>query len=239
MNKEIVVAEVAGKDSIAAIIKYAKENPGIEIWPLITKTPPEQEGTVESLYLYVVGYLREYISQYDVKVLNPHPIRIDPEWYELNRHISDTINNYGFYTPCIACHGLVHAVRIPYALCKALNENLSGKIITGERLSHNGKIKINQNKIVLEFYDKIFKDNNVEVIRPLENIHDTSEIDEIIKEFHDQYSLYDFKYPECYMSGNCKVITEKDLEQYKIKEYCEEYLLPKLQQIILEKQSEM
>ena len=233
MNEKIITAELAGKDSVAAIIKYAKENPGSLIQPIIIHVPPE-ENIGKEMVEYSVK-LEKYIKENTESACFSPPFGADvnTDWYYLNRPIQELQERYGFYSPCIACHGLVHAIRIP------VTQLWSGKIITGERLSHNGKIKINQNTIVLDAYDKLFAKHGIEVIRPLEGIDNTDIIDDIVKDFHSKYGLHDFEFAKCYMSGNCKVKTEEDLKKYRIKEYCEEYLLPGLDKIILEKQDEI
>lgn len=233
MNEKIITAELAGQDSVAAIIKYAKENPGSFIQSVIIKVPPEEDVRKE-----MVEYskkLAEYIKENTDSTYFSIPFgeEAKTEWYCLNRPIQELQEKYGFYSPCIACHGLVHALRIP------VTQMWGGKIITGERLSHNGKIKINQNTIVLNAYDELFKEHGIEVIRPLEDIEDPDMIDDILKDFNDKYDLYSFGFAKCYMSGNCKIKTEEDLKKYRVKEYCEEYLIPKLNKIILEKQSEI
>lgn len=219
-NSKTIVAELAGKDSIAAIIKYAINNKGCYILPTIVSVPAEEQN-YDDLSLHYME-LKSYLSTLGCYMYNPLMLKNDALWWELNRPISELFNKYNFYSPCISCHAFVHYMRVPIA------KQLSGKIITGERLSHNNKIKINQNDIVLKFYEDVFSDLDVEFIKPLYGISDTAYVDKIIEEFYTKYKIEDIKYVKCYMSGNSNVQSNDDLNNYRIKEYFNEFLVPTL-----------
>ena len=89
-------------------------------------------------------------------------------WQALNgRYISELIERYGFYTPCIGCHLICNSARIPLA---ALLGNKP--IISGERESHNGGEKINQISEVLDAYDSIYTKLNIPLLLPIRHIAD-------------------------------------------------------------------
>jgi len=220
-NKNTVIAELAGKDSIVAIIKYAKENKDSYILPTIIKVPSEESRHQELFSFY--EQLQNYITTLGSHMYTPLFLDESTYWWSLNQPIASMIKEYNFYSPCIACHGLLHSIRIPLA------QVYSGKILTGEKLLHNGKIKINQNSIVLDIFDDLFKKYNIEVIRPIDD-----DANEIIDEFYNQYNIEEVKYIKCYMSGNSNVNHINDLKEYNINKYCYEYLIPKLDNIIKE-----
>lgn len=217
-NNKTIVAELAGKDSIAAIIKYAKEHKGCHILPTIVAIPAEEQK-YDDLGIYYMK-LKSYLSKLSCFMYNPLVLRNDALWWELNRPISYLLDNYKFYSPCIACHAFLHYMRVPIA------KKLSNKIITGERLVHDDKIKINQNSIVLKFYEDMFSILGVEFIRPLNDIDDTTYIDNILDEFYNKYKIENIKYVKCFMSGNSNVKSVEDLKNYNIKEYFNEFLIP-------------
>jgi hypothetical protein len=223
-DKSSVVAEMAGKDSIAAIIKYATENKGSFILPTIVRIPPE-EDRYESLFEYY-EYLKDHISSLGSHMYTPIILDGEEYWWELNKPILDIMTRYNFYTPCIACHALLHSMRIPIAL------KYGRKIITGERLSHNGKVKINQNQLVLDIFDDMLSSYGIEIVRPIMNEENTDSIQSIVNDFHKIYGINDPKYIKCHIGGNFPISCESDLSKYKIEEYCNDFLLPMLDKII-------
>lgn len=115
------------------------------------------------------------------------------------------LKEYGYYRPCIGCHAYLRIIRIPLA------KHLGGKIISGERLYHNGDFKIDQIEEVLNVYSKICRDFDVELILPIRYIREGKKIKEIIGEEWEQGE----KQFSCVFSGNYrdkdgKVIFDKE-----------------------------
>jgi len=223
-NKKTIIAELAGKDSIAAIIKYAEKNKNSFILPTVVKIPSE-ENRYEDLFDYYKK-LQGYIELKGSHMYTPLILNATKYWWDLNKSIKKINDNYKFYTPCIACHALLHLIRIPLA------KQYSNKIITGERLSHNGKFKINQNKLVLNVYNDMFSYYNIKLVQPLLNIKSSNKIDLMLSEFHTQYNISQIEYMSCFLSNNFRIDSEDDLAQYNITEYCYQYLIPELNKII-------
>ena len=140
------------------------------------------------------------------KVLLPLHFMFEPKlWNALNgRWVVLLLKRYGYYSPCIGCHAYLRIIRIPLA------RHLGNKIISGERLYHNGDFKIDQIEEVLNVYSKICRDFDVELILPIRYIKEGKKIKEIIGEEWEQGE----KQFSCVFSGNYrdkdgKVIFEK------------------------------
>lgn len=82
---------------------------------------------------------------------------------------------YGFYTPCIGCHAYFHILRAFIALdIEALG------IISGERVKHSGRFKINQSKDAVDTYRKILKEFGIKFYTPILNIDTEEELNKYL-----------------------------------------------------------
>src|SRR5208283_4479681 len=91
-------------------------------------------------------------------------------------HIHQSFQKYGFYSPCIACHLVLHLVRIKIALeLKAKN------VISGEMELHSGREKINQLDFVLDFYNALYDKSGITHHLPLRYVKGHEEIDAVIE----------------------------------------------------------
>lgn len=204
---ETVMAEFAGRDSVAAIIKYAKENPETEFVLTYAETgleygvtDKEKNKKIKDSILFVKEKLREYGCNTSGSIF-----RINQE--EIFRivaikHSQSLIDFNGFYHPCIICHLLLHIARIPI-----MNQYNITKLLTGERSTHDGKEKLSQLPESLARYKSIIKDLGYELIQPILNIKDTGEIIDIT-EGQDLYS------PNCILSKSYKSIKEINYVDY-------------------------
>ena len=129
------IAEIAGKDSVSAVIKFMKENPGTVVIPTIVYTGTEY-GDRESYY-NSVRFLKDKSKESGVLWEDTIELTDGDFGNVLCARYQYMINQkYGFYTPCIACHLFAHLMRLP--LLKKVGAE---GIITGERHSHQGKLK--------------------------------------------------------------------------------------------------
>jgi len=171
--KRLAIVEIAGRDSVAAAIKSVSEHGFTDLLPIYAYTGTEYGtwSSVEQAVLRLSSRMPE---------INIHPLLIIGSpvfWRALNgRFISDLIAKYGFYTPCPGCHLYLHAVRIPLALRLG---NLP--IISGERESHSGLIKINQFSQALDFYVDFANQFGVYLDFPLRSITRNNEIEKILQ----------------------------------------------------------
>lgn len=130
-----------------------------------------------------------------------------------------------FMSPCIACHLYCHLLRVPIA------KQFNAKILTGERNKHNEKIKINQNTIVLNYFEELFTQLNFYFERPLLNVENTKFIQEQI-----QNLPFDTNDKNNYIK--CSIIktpiTENELNKKEILQYLENSLKPIVEEFINE-----
>jgi len=185
----LAIAEMAGRDSVAAAIVAVQTNGFTDLLPVYAYTGTEYGpwAGVET----AVDRLRHRLPQtrvHDLLVLgSPH------FWHALNgRFINELIRRYGFYTPCVGCHLYLHAVRFPLAL------NLKAPVIAGERETHDGAVKVNQSATALNCYQDLANHFDVPLLFPLRHMDDGKEIESILG--------FDWKQDEdqlrCVLSGN-------------------------------------
>jgi hypothetical protein len=217
-NKNLMLCEIAGRDSIAASIMAAKNCDFDVLIPSIVFTGPEY-GDLNSI-MYNLDYLNKIINQNNNVKLEKSTVIYDLKlWNLMNaRYTSEIIDKFGFYSPCIGCHIYTHILRVPIAKKLGIPT-----IITGERIDHNGKQKINQLEYVLDTYKKVLNDFGINLYMPLKNIGSNDEIQNIVggKWSNSSSQL------ECVMSGNyCDVNDNINIEKSLIKRYCDRFIYP-------------
>lgn len=172
--KNLAIVEIAGRDSIAAAIKADQERPIDALLPTLTYNGA-QYGSLESVE-FAIDLLAQKISK--ERVCDLAIIGSPKFWQALTVRFADLLTEkFGFYTPYVACHLYVHAVRVP--LAKRLNCTL---IISGERESHNGAIKLNQTPLVLDRYAQLTAHFGVELLQPLRKVRSGDEIERLLGE---------------------------------------------------------
>jgi hypothetical protein len=171
-GKEVAIAELAGRDSIAAAIKVLEDKEIEAFLPVYTYTGTEY-GSFDYLER-AVQWLKGRLGSERVRdlVLVGSP----KFWHALNgRWVKELSTRYGFYTPCIGCHVYLHASRVP--LARALGVK---RIISGERELHDGMEKINQIPRAIWAYRFLLSRFDVMLVTPLVKIRWDAEIDGII-----------------------------------------------------------
>jgi len=99
---------------------------------------------------------------------------------------------------------------------------LSNKVISGERESHDGKIKINQYSLSLDAYIKVMEYFDVELIMPIRNVKDSETIENLIG-FH---WVEGKNHPKCVLSGNYRNNTgQAILNIEELRNYLENHLI--------------
>lgn len=215
---ERYIAEIAGKDSIAAVLSFASDHSGVEIIPTIAITGTEY-GDLSS-YEKSINFLKYKSEKFQVTMADAVYIQDGELWNRMNARYQYCIyKKFFFYTPCITCHLYAHLLRIP--ICKKYKAR---GIITGERKSHSGKLKANQHERTIEVFDNIFQDMDIRFIRPLLEIRDTSMIDSLIDDADIVRHANDVK---CVMSGNLREFSLEEEDHIALMDkYLEEYVFP-------------
>ena len=217
----LAIVEMAGRDSVAAAIKGVEEEGFTDLIPTYVYTGTEY-GPWSSLE-QAVGRLAKRV--HGVKVHNLIVIGSPRFWQALNgRFISELIDKYHFYTPCVGCHLYLHTLRIPITLSLG---NIP--VISGARELHNGDVKINQVSEALDLYQRLAEDFGIKLIFPLRYISKGDNIKDILG----------FNWEEgkgqlgCVLSGNYrKPEGSNKINKEDVVTYLEEFAFPSVRKII-------
>jgi hypothetical protein len=173
-TKHSAIAEIAGRDSIAAVIRACEMHHLKAILPTIAYTGTEYGNW--NFPFEKIMILKEKLRNSGIKIYKPIILGSPIFWWTLcGRYSTHFFKKFGFYSHCIGCHLYFHAIRVP--LAKKLKCKL---IIAGERESHDGKIKINQVKPALDAYINFLKKFDIELFLPLRNMESGTDIETII-----------------------------------------------------------
>ncbi len=173
-TKNVAVAEIAGRDSIAAVIRACDTRRIRAVIPTIAYTGTEY-GNWE-IPLEKTKLLKRSLKKKGVLLFNPIILGSPEFWWKLcGRYSTHLSKKYDFYSHCVGCHLYLHAIRIP--LAKKLK---CGIVIGGERESHNGRLKVNQIGAALDAYVAFMKKFGVELFLPLRFIKSGDEVEALI-----------------------------------------------------------
>lgn len=222
-SENVAIAEVAGRDSIAAVIRACEMRPVQAIVPTIAYTGTEY-GNWEVPF-EKVEIARERLHKNNIRVYTPVVLGSPKFWWTLcGRYALHLFKTSGYYSHCAGCHLYFHAVRIP--LAKKLNCSL---IIGGERESHDGKIKINQTGFALNTYLSFLKKFDIELFLPLRDVKLGKEVESVIGFVWDEGE----QQLECVLSKNYQSIDGSVLfSEDAIKRYFDEFALKKAEEFI-------
>jgi hypothetical protein len=167
------ILEIAGRDSIAAAIRFTRQEGITNLIPTYVYTGTEFGPW--SVIRDAINRLKRSLPEVQIHELLM--LGSPGFWQALNgRFIGELISRYGCYIPCVGCHLYLHAVRIPIAVALG---NLP--IIAGERERHDGKIKINQIAEALDGYQFLADTFGVRIVFPLRMIDHGTEIEALIR----------------------------------------------------------
>lgn len=202
----IYIAEIAGKDSIAAVHMVIRENPNAIIIPSIVYTRTEYGGF--DSYYNSVEFLKNFAKERNVIFKDIHNLSDEKLWNIMCiKYQYQIYSKFSFYTPCIMCHLFAHLLRVPL-----FYEYAAEAMITGERFLHNGIQKINQHPLTIDCFKRILEHAKVKIEQPLAMIMDTNIIDSEIANINIIRHANDTK---CVLSGNLNDYYLKELELKK------------------------
>ncbi|MHA1719678.1 MAG: hypothetical protein ACTSXK_09160 [Promethearchaeota archaeon] len=179
-EKEGIIAEIAGKDSIAAILNakdrenfsnsilgigifhrsfYGNINEPIEHFQFIQKKYKLQENITINEDLLPFLYL-DVANLYDKLILQTMAV--------VQKH-------YGLFSPCPPCHLFFHMMRLPIARYY----NIS-RYITGERKTHGSRLKFNQLPEILRLFEELLLQEGIELIQSIKDIKSDQKIYDIL-----------------------------------------------------------
>ena len=220
-GSRFAVIEIAGRDSVAAAIQAVEEGLFTDLLPTYAFTGTEH-GSLQSVEEAVRRLANRLpgITVHNLVLLGSAGF-----WQALNgRFISDLISRFGFYSPCVGCHLYLHGVRIPLAV------SLGGvPVISGERESHDGSLKVNQIAEALERYQTLFRTFGISLLLPLRNMASGKDVEHILE----------LKWEEgkeqlgCVLSGNYHMLNDGiGVTPEQVAAYLDEFAVPCAQRII-------
>jgi len=209
-TEDVVIIEVAGRDSFAALFKYMENHSVKGVVPTIAYTATEY-GDWISLYDNL-DYMKDHLRSLSVHIYSPVFMGSPALWKRVCGSITAiSLAKFGFYTPCIGCHLYLHGIRIPLALQLGIKT-----VIAGERESHDSAIKINQISVSLDGYIALFKLFGLSLEMPLRHISKGSEIESLLGISWEGGR----RQLDCVLSGNyvgengCVAYSEESIQKY-------------------------
>jgi hypothetical protein len=171
--EKLAIVEIAGRDSVAAAIRSVEDRQFTDLLPVYAYT-----GTESGEWVHIERAVDRLSRRLPAVVVHPLMVMGSPGfWRAINGgFISELFARYGFYSPCPGCHLYLHAARIPLA---AKLGNIP--IISGERESHSGMVKINQTAEALDFYLAFAGQFSISLLFPLRHISSGDDIERILQ----------------------------------------------------------
>lgn len=211
------IAELSGMDSVAAIIRAGERLSFDAILPTIVLTGTEfgSPAFVRRNYDLIVKRLQKN----SCLILEPLIYTDFDFWRALcGRFIQAQIDRWAAYTPCVGCHLYLHAMRIPLATRLGINY-----IVSGERESHSGRIKLNQTSRSLDAHINLMESWGLKFVLPLRHVERRSEVMAIagrdIFPGEDQF--------QCLFSDNYRDVSGKNIQHSDwVAQYYDELGLP-------------
>lgn len=216
-NMTNVVVEIAGRDSIVALLEFLgeakKEDKKYNFIFSIAYIPSEYDTKPEKNIFALGEILKMHTQRLGHTVSEMLYSAETGVWFKMIKPYF----NEEFSTPCVGCLAYCHLCRLNLAI----DNNAS--IITGERLYHDSGQKINQYREVLEFFDLYFSKHGVSFIRPVLTCVD-SYIESTYEEFCTEYGfdVNRYAFAKCHLSGIIEITDEnRDEIKEKVCKYLE------------------
>ncbi len=159
-TSRLAIAEIAGRDSVAAAVAAVREHRFTRVLPTIALTGTET-GDAEAP-LRAVDTLRSLLGD-ACEVLDPVYLQEPRLWSALNaRFAAEVSTRWGVSSPCLACHLYLHLLRVPLAW-----ELGDVPVIAGERDTHDGRIKLSQTTGSIDAAIRVLAYAEIELLQPI------------------------------------------------------------------------
>ncbi len=196
--------EVAGKDSVAALIPIMEK-----ILGLVGSTVNKQHNISEiigfAMYHHgLYGNFNEPIEHFKKiqlliqKRFGEIPMRFFyvnvAELFEwaIIQPMAIIQKYFRAYSPCPACHLFFHMMRVPL-----VNHIGSSTLISGERSAHENHLKLNQLPEILSLFPTFLQNHHVSLIQPLFDYQKDEEIFQLLGDFWETSDPF-----QCIFSNN-------------------------------------
>lgn len=176
-NPGLAIVELAGRDSVAAALAAVEQRGLTALLPTYVYTGSEHGpfAWVEEALFRLASRLPAQVELLELLVMGSPAF-----WQALNGGLLGELNRrYGLPPACVGCHLYLHAVRIPLAR-RLGSEGKGVPIISGERESHDNKLKLNQVAPVLDAYACLCAEFGVELMLPIRQVGKGARIEEIL-----------------------------------------------------------
>lgn len=164
MTEGLVIAEIAGRDSIAAALTAVRDREFSTVVPTAAYTCTQfgdWTGPARA-----VESLKERLPR-GVRMLDDLVWVGSPAlWAALNGRYAAVIRDrLGLFSPCLACHLYMHLCRLP------LSWHLGRPpVIAGDRDSHDGRLKLSQLPDGIDACIRVMRHGKVELIEPVRGL---------------------------------------------------------------------
>ena len=201
---------------MAAIIKVCETHNIDAVLPTIVYTGTEFGDWGSPLRN--IEFLKNALGQ-SYTVFEPVFLGNPELWAALSGKYATVIaQEFGVYSPCLACHLYMHLCRMP--LAKALD---NAPIISGERDSHQGVIKLSQTPLGIDASVEVLAYAGIELLLPIRRMEDNAEIRRLVGPDWEQGQ----RQLECVLSGNYTDLdTGVVCDQVAHRRYLDEFLIP-------------
>lgn len=163
MERAIAIAEIAGRDSVAAAVAAVRHHRFEAVLPTIGFTGTET-GDKEAPRR-AANRLRGILAG-EAQVLDPVPLADPALWSAMNAHpMAEVLKRYGVCSPCLACHLYLHLLRVPLAWSHG-----NAAVISGERDSHDGKVKLSQTAASIDAAIRVLGYAGITLLSPIRSM---------------------------------------------------------------------
>ena len=172
--------------------------------------------------------LRARLGDIDsVRIAEGPVILGSPRWWHVSagRYSGMLSKRYGFVPTCIACHMYLHAARVPFAL-----EVGARAVISGERLRHDCRVKLNQLGVVLDSYSAVLEAEGLALELPLEEVSASSPIEDLVGQWPESGRQMSCVLESNYRSADGDV----EYDENSVAGYLEEFLVPFTKRVLTE-----
>jgi hypothetical protein len=222
----LVIGEMAGRDSVAALVALTRQRAGEvnAILPTIVATGTEYGDPDEPIR--AIHILRTLVAG-SVRVYDPVHLASPTLWAALNgRWSAELMRRYGpsAWSPCSACHLYVHLCRVPLAWTLGVTT-----VSTGERDAHCGRLKFSQLPRTIDASVDAMRYAGLELAEPIRDVDDDASIQELVSGTWDD----DAEPWCCLLSGNyIGVDGTVDYDEAAHRRYLDEFFSPVARAVI-------
>lgn len=159
-DAHLAIAEIAGRDSVAAAIAAVDVHGFTRLLPTIALTGTETGDAAAPLR--AVETLERLLGD-RCEVLEPVYLQEPRLWAAMNARFSAKVSaRYCVSSPCLACHLYMHLLRVP------VSWELGGvPVVAGERDTHDGRIKLSQTTGSIDAAVRVLAHAGVELLQPI------------------------------------------------------------------------